>query len=204
MSRNEKRQEESAVSWKPLEDAVKSLSELINCCHTESEILNGARPILSRLIQTSSWLESSYKEPHPEFYQQYLLYADPDDRFSIVSFVWGPGQTTPIHDHTVWGLVGVLQGAEKCQRYQRNANGLVEPVGAEQTYFPGDIDCVSPSVGDIHTVANALNDQPSISIHIYGANIGKTARHVFKPGLAEPVTFVSGYNPLPAPRLSFA
>jgi predicted metal-dependent enzyme (double-stranded beta helix superfamily) len=192
------------MSWEPLKHAVRGLTQLTARCCSEPEVIKGARPILSKLIEDSSWLDSAYKEPHPEFYQQYLLYADPNDRFSIVSFVWGPGQSTPIHDHTVWGLVGVLEGAEKCQRYQRDAMGLVKPVGSEETCFPGDIDCVSPSVGDIHTVANALPNQPSISIHIYGANIGKTSRHVFKPDLAEPIHFISGYNPLPAPALGLS
>jgi predicted metal-dependent enzyme (double-stranded beta helix superfamily) len=189
------------MSWEPLKEAVISLTKLTSRACSEQETMEGARPILSKLIESSSWLDAAYKEPHPEFYQQYLLYADPNDRFSVVSFVWGPGQSTPIHDHTVWGLVGVLEGSEKCQRYQRNSMGSVEPTGPEEIYLPGDIDCVSPSVGDIHTVANALPNQPSISIHIYGANIGKTSRHVFKPGVVEPVDFISGYNPLPAPNL---
>jgi len=36
-------------------------------------------------------------------------------------FRLGPGHTTPVHDHTVWGLVGVLRGAEKCEEYERPA-----------------------------------------------------------------------------------
>ena len=119
------------MSWAPLKNAVGGLTELVGRCHFEHDLLAGARPILSKLIENSSWLDSAYKAPHPEFYQQYLLYADPSNRFSVVSFVWGPGQSTPIHDHTVWGLVGVLEGAEKCQRYERNSMGMVEHVGSE-------------------------------------------------------------------------
>ena len=190
------------MSWEPLIETVRALHELTRTEKKEVDIFSEARPLLSKLIKTSHWLDPAYKKPDPQFYQQYLLYADPNDRFSVVSFVWGPGQSTPIHDHTVWGLVGVLEGSETCQRYQRNDKGLVEPVGPEQIYVPGDIDCVSPSVGDIHTVANALLDKPSVSIHIYGANIGKTPRHVYKPDQSQPVAFISGYNPLPPPELS--
>lgn len=46
------------------------------------------------------------------------------ERFSIVSFVWGPGQATPIHDHRVWGAIGMLRGAEENQRYQLDADGI--------------------------------------------------------------------------------
>jgi predicted metal-dependent enzyme (double-stranded beta helix superfamily) len=34
--------------------------------------------------------------------------------------VWGPGQTTPIHDHRVWGLIGMLRGSEYSQGFERN------------------------------------------------------------------------------------
>ena len=47
----------------------------------------------------------------------------------MVSFVWGPGQKTPIHDHTVWGLVGMLRGAERCRLYERAADGQVRARG---------------------------------------------------------------------------
>src|SRR4051794_8765541 len=44
--------------------------------------------------------------------------GDPFERFSVVSFVWGPGQKTPIHDHSVWGLVGVMRGAERARAFR--------------------------------------------------------------------------------------
>ena len=59
---------------------------------------------------------------------------------------------------------------------------------------PGQIEQVSPTIGDIHVVRNALPDQPSISIHVYGANIGAVRRHVFDPETGEPSLFVSGYS----------
>ena len=32
-----------------------------------------------------------------------MNHVDARERFSVVSFVWAPGQKTAIHDHTVWG-----------------------------------------------------------------------------------------------------
>ena len=46
-----------------------------------------------------------------------LLHCDPMERFSVVSFVWAPGQKTPVHDHTVWGMVGVMRGVEFCEEF---------------------------------------------------------------------------------------
>jgi predicted metal-dependent enzyme (double-stranded beta helix superfamily) len=60
--------------------------------------------------------------------------------------------------------------------------------------MPGDVDNISPRIGDVHEVANALDDRPSISIHVYGANIGAVARHIFDPATGAAKPFVSGYS----------
>jgi predicted metal-dependent enzyme (double-stranded beta helix superfamily) len=59
---------------------------------------------------------------------------------------------------------------------------------------PGGIDAVSPRVGDIHVVENAYKDRPSLSIHVYGSDIGRTERHVFDAASGEVRKFVSGYS----------
>jgi predicted metal-dependent enzyme (double-stranded beta helix superfamily) len=53
---------------------------------------------------------------------------------------------------------------------------------------------VSPSIGDIHRVANALDDATSISIHVYGANIGAVRRHVYDLETGIRDSFVSAYS----------
>ena len=58
----------------------------------------------------------------------------------------------------------------------------------------GQVDLVSPTIGDIHRVSNALAESPSVSIHVYGANIGKLRRHVFELPAGESGEFISGYS----------
>ncbi|MFM2427647.1 MAG: hypothetical protein RL707_1474, partial [Pseudomonadota bacterium] len=176
-----------------LQSFVAQLDDLIQSTPDEAAILARGKTLLAELIAQDDWLTDDYAQPNPERYQQYLLYADPDDRFSVVSFVWGPGQATPIHDHTVWGLVGVLRGAELCQPFAKNAQGHWL-ASAEQTRIEvGHVEAVSPTIGDVHRVWNALADKPSISIHVYGANIGKVSRHVFhEDGTVK--EFISGYS----------
>ena len=146
------------------------------------------------LVAQDDWLPDAMAQPHPQFYQQYCLHADPEDRFSVVSFVWGPGQATPIHNHTVWGVIGVLRGAEVEQPYSLGANGVAVPVGEPHRLQTGDVGFVSPTLGDVHRVSNAYADQVSISIHAYGGNIGKINRHVFPAEGGPPKPFVSGYT----------
>lgn len=157
----------------------------------EASILDLGSQHLSELIRHDDWLPDYCAQPHPEHYQQFLLHCDPEERFSVVSFVWGPGQKTPIHDHTVWGLVGMLRGQEVSHRFAFEDSRLVRK--EEDRLDPGQIDAVSPTVGDIHTVANAYDDRASISIHVYGGNIGKVKRHVFNAETGQPKQFVSGY-----------
>jgi predicted metal-dependent enzyme (double-stranded beta helix superfamily) len=150
-----------------------------------------AAAALARLVARDDWLPAAYAQPHPDHYQQYLLHADPAGRFSIVSFVWGPGQATPIHDHGVWGAVGVLRGAEISQPF--TADGTTPPyaIGPPHTLLPGAVELIGPELGDIHKVSNA-GAGVSVSIHIYGTNIGTHPRHVY-PAEGGIKPFISGY-----------
>jgi predicted metal-dependent enzyme (double-stranded beta helix superfamily) len=158
----------------------------------EATILKQGGDQLQQLVSHDDWLPEFCSEPHPQHYMQYLLYCDPNERYSVVSFVWGPGQSTPVHDHTVWGLIGMLRGAEVATPYE-NTNGDRLLSGEKALLKAGDVDCVSPRLGDIHKVSNAFDDQVSISIHIYGGNIGKVKRHVFSEADGTPKEFISGY-----------
>ena len=157
----------------------------------EARALPQITDALKALVAEDNWLPPAYAVPHPEHYAQYLLYRDPAARFSVVSFVWGPGQGTPVHDHTVWGAVGVLRGAERSQRFAISADAPPRPLGAAEILHAGDVEPVSPRIGDIHQVANA-GPGVTISIHAYGADIGAVERHIYPPeGGAR--RFVSGY-----------
>ena len=169
--------------------------------HDEPAMLREGRTLLADLITRDDWLPEEFAQSHPDTYRQYLLYCDPFERFSVVSFVWGPGHSTPVHDHTVWGLVGVLRGAEKCEEFERRGDMQPMRKTGEHRIEIGGIDAVSPTVGDIHTVSNALADRPSISIHVYGANIGAVRRHVYVTETGEIKSFVSGYSNSVIPNL---
>ena len=166
----------------------------------EARMLSNGRELLAALVAKDDWLPDAFAVPRQEYFQQYLLYCDPLQRFSVVSFVWGPGQKTPIHDHTVWGLVGQLRGAEREITFDRTEDGSLTRAG-EGRLLPGEVTAVSPTIGDIHVVANDLPDRPSVSIHVYGANIGAVARHAFEAESGEAKDFVSGYSSAVTPNL---
>lgn len=179
---------------------VTDLGDLVESAwDDEAWILHDGAELLRVLVSADDWLPLPYAVPHPVRYRQFLLHCDSRERFSVVSFVWGPGQATPVHNHTVWGLVGVLRGAELSQAYSRSGSRL-HPAGPVQRLETGDVDAVSPKLGDIHRVANAHADRTSISIHVYGANIGAVRRATFDDS-GRPTPFISGYSNTTLPNL---
>ena len=158
----------------------------------EGAVLEEVKQAMRALVARDDWLAEPFTRPDPQYYRQYLLHADPEDRFCVVSFVWGPGQQTPIHDHCTWGVIGMLRGAEVTTAFDATESGMAE--GEELTLQPGDVTVVSPTVGDIHKVRNAYGDRVSISIHAYGTNIGKQTRHVFDATSGARKDFVSSYS----------
>jgi 3-mercaptopropionate dioxygenase len=174
---------------------VQSLTKFIERVRGDEErVFVEGKAALSELIVHDDWLPEQFAKPDPERYQQYLLYCDPMERFSVVSFVWGPGQKTPVHDHTVWGMVGVMRGVELCEEFNLDpATGRLISRGAHEV-SPGGIDLVSPRIGDIHRVSNVRVDRASISVHVYGANIGAVKRHIYDPPSGRRDNFISGYS----------
>jgi predicted metal-dependent enzyme (double-stranded beta helix superfamily) len=185
-----------------LRDFVLGMGELV-ARHgaDEAAVLEQGRKLLGGLIAHDDWLPDAFAQPSPDGYRQYLLHCDPLERFSVVSFVWGPGQRTPVHDHTVWGMVGVLRGRERCEEYGNPARGAALVKTGEHEVDPGGIDLVSPRLGDVHVVSNALAQRASISIHVYGANIGAVRRHVYDLASGAPREFISGYHNTVVPNL---
>lgn len=171
---------------------VTGFTALVERTSDESTVLSGGRDLLADLISQDTWLADRHAVASTERYAQYLLHCDPAERFSVVSFVWGPGQRTPVHNHRVWGLVGVLRGSEETQDYHIH-RGRPVPTGPSRTIGPGEVETVSPASDDWHQVTNTSTDI-SVSIHVYGADIGTVHRRRFDETLGRPVEFVSGYD----------
>ncbi|HKO51034.1 MAG TPA: hypothetical protein VJV79_25170 [Polyangiaceae bacterium] len=190
----------SANNLARLRVLVVGFAELVESTNDEPTILNRGTALLSDLVAHDDWLPAEYAKPDPSRYQQYLLHCDGRERFSVVSFVWGPGQATPVHDHRVWGLVGVLRGSEHDEAFTRDRAGHLVSAGPPRRLAAGTVAALSPRIGDVHRVANAERDRVSISIHVYGGNIGAVERATYD-ALGTPKRFVSGYANRNLPNL---
>ncbi|HET6318362.1 MAG TPA: cysteine dioxygenase family protein [Chloroflexota bacterium] len=94
------------------------------------------------------------------------------DGWSLELFVWARGATTPIHDHTSWGIYVCLAGTIGEQRYARlddeSASGVARLRRDWQALWrPGEQSELLPYAGGIHRVKNA-GLTPAVSLHLYG------------------------------------
>ncbi|HXW45215.1 MAG TPA: cysteine dioxygenase family protein [Streptosporangiaceae bacterium] len=110
----------------------------------------------------------------PLGYRCHLLHAEPDGSFSVQALVWRPGQVTPVHDHVTWCVTGVIQGAEREERFELSDGWLVQTGTADSTV--GEVTGLTPP-GDIHRVRNTGSDI-AISIHVYGTDISRLSSSV--------------------------
>jgi 3-mercaptopropionate dioxygenase len=167
----------------------------------EAAIVEVGRTLLADLVAHDDWLPDSMAECPPHGCAPNLLWCDPFERFCVVSLVRAPRATTPVHDHQMWGLVGVLRGSEISQHFVADPATGALARGQCATLTPGDVEVLRPSAGDIHQVTNALGDGGSLSIHAYGGNIGAARRHTFDVETGQPSPFVSGYTNREMPNL---
>jgi predicted metal-dependent enzyme (double-stranded beta helix superfamily) len=61
----------------------------------------------SAAARRAGWPEAA-RPARDDSYARHLLHRDRNNRFVVLALVWRPGQGTPIHDHSCWGVMGVL------------------------------------------------------------------------------------------------
>ena len=183
---------------------IDTMDALVSRASNEAAVLDEGEAALKLLIAHDDWLPAEYAQPVAERYQSYCLYLDPQARYSVISFVWAPGQGTAVHNHTVWGLVGVLRGAERCEEFAAPLTQATQATQAmpamqpthQHTLLRGEVDRVSPAIGDWHKVSNAAvgEGETSVSIHVYGADIGRVHRQYWDAAKQMLQPMISGYG----------
>lgn len=187
----------------PTLDAFTNELDRIVRAHTNGtvdaeSIVMDAKPVFEDLISDMSWLEDKYQEPVEGGIANYMLAKAPDNSWAVVSTVWWPGYGTPVHDHLIWGLVGVWKGSEHERRYHRLDDGSdpgyakLEEVDVT-TNEPGDVSLLIPPDEDYHLIRND-HHEPSCSIHIYGGSLDGILRHSYDLETNEVKEFRSRYN----------
>ncbi len=174
----------------PLEAFVRAAGAAVRSGSGGAALVAEVEPLMRALVRQRTWLDAKYRRPiagRP--YAQYLLHLPEDAAFSVVSFVWSPGEGSPVHDHGTWGVIGQYEGEEEETRYDRAS---LRDVG-RVIFRPGDVSHVVPPDREVHRIRN-LGSTPAVSVHVYGGDIGRRSRHTFDPDTGAVRPFVSGYD----------
>jgi 3-mercaptopropionate dioxygenase len=133
---------------------------------------------LERLLSRDGWLAPEHQRSGRDSYRQHLLHVSRSGRLSIVALVWEPGQQTPIHDHVSWCVVGIYRGAERETHYRLTERDELVAVGTVEARA-GHVEVLVPPASNIHRV-EAIGDSKTISIHVYGADIGQLGTSILR------------------------
>lgn len=156
----------------------------------ERAIVDSIAEILDASLAGGFDIPERFKRASPDHYVMYPLYIAPDESFCIASAVWGVGQVTPIHDHGVWGVVGILEGVEQEERFNPpDVAGPLEAFGHED-FSPGEVTICCTTDRDLHRV-RAGGDDKCVGIHIYGGDIWKVRRRAYDQNSGKVSYFVS-------------
>lgn len=85
---------------------------------------------------------------------------------TVAHVVSAPGSRSPVHNHRMWGVIGIYAGQEDNHLYRRAAHGLV-PDGV-RSLRAGDVFRMDPEL--IHAVENPLAGLNG-GLHIYGGDL---------------------------------
>ena len=186
--------------------------ELLKICNRWSEAVEGISGDAARMeffqnelpdfLRKQALFEKLLKNikagsPYPDLRQarmiddEILLYLNPKRLFSLRMFLYSPGEYTPIHDHSSWGVSGAAAGELGVIRYGREDDGSVEGYAqllqAAPAYLqPGEIELTRPLNEGIHQTGNPV-DGITIMISIYGSPIRRPYinRFDYKTGKVE-------------------
>lgn len=136
-------------------------------------ITSALRNCLCALIRDPDvQLPACVHEPIQDHYARREIYRSPRHGYSVVAMTWGPGQGTPIHDHSgLWCVEGVWDGALEITQFEllerdgerfrfRAAGGMHAGPGSAGSLIPPH---------EYHSIGNASPDRVAVSLHIYKA-----------------------------------
>jgi predicted metal-dependent enzyme (double-stranded beta helix superfamily) len=125
-------------------------------------------------------------QPIEDHYARREIYRSPEHGYSVVAMTWGPGQGTPIHDHSgLWCVEGVWDGELEITQYElleRDGDHFHFRAAGGMRAGPGSAGSLIPP-HEYHAIRNASADRVAVSLHIYKAPMECCAK--FRPQSGE-------------------
>ena len=154
------------------DDFIADLELITSVGSTDEDKIRLIQRKLRLLIASGNFLHPEAKTPALQRYARHLVHEDPKKRFIVVSLVWTPGQGTPIHDHSTWGVAGIVENELRIVNYDRvddgSKPGYADLREASAIEAPaGTVTYILPPNDVIHLIENPTS-RPTISLHVYG------------------------------------
>ncbi len=184
--------------------AEPTLEQLIDEVEAIVAAGGGEEVVTAKVAETlTGWLaagpsiDADYRRPDDDRYVLYPLHVDPEGRFSIASAVWNVCQSTPVHGHETWGVVGIYSGVEHEIAYAKpHAEGERLVQVAESDWSAGEVTVCCTTDDDVHWVACG-GSEPCVGVHVYGTDIGTWSRRAYDPEDGTQTWFTSEWSSWP-------
>ena len=166
-----------------LADYVRTIESVLDRRTSNKIIVREVSIATKQLVADDRWLDERFRVGSPDCYVRHLLHRDPQNRFVVLALVWNPGQMTPVHDHSCWGVMGLLENTLEEVCYDRLDDGK-RPGFAELEQSrgtdvgKGGVAYLLPPFEEIHRIGNT-SGKPTISVHVYGRDLDEV--NVFDP-----------------------
>lgn len=178
-----------------LESFVQDVAGIVAAGGSEAAVTGGVADRLRVLLDAGLELPPEMVVPREDRYVMRRMHVAPDGSFSIACAVWNVGQSTPVHGHETWGVVGIHSGVEHEIDY-------VKPVRPDEpltergraAWSPGQVTVCCTSDDDVHLVSCG-SDVPCVGVHVYGADIGTLPRRSYDPETGRQAWFTSHWEP---------
>jgi predicted metal-dependent enzyme (double-stranded beta helix superfamily) len=151
------------------------IQSMVELAESEREILLIGRDLMARLITTDDWLPTVFAVANPVGGQQFQIYRDGLDRFSVVSTILWGGACMTISQPSVWEIAGVLHGAVNRQLLDASSTKSAQ-AGVSRLLQARAVEARSSASGEVLELCNALDDRTSVVIQVYGGDIGQISR----------------------------
>jgi predicted metal-dependent enzyme (double-stranded beta helix superfamily) len=183
---------------------INEVQAIVASTNDVTERLAAIRPLFSQIMVDPNWLPDEFRRTYEQGgmgkgIANWLLYRDTEGALSLSALVLPHGAATPVHDHLAWGLVGLYVGEQDEEIYEPATAVAPEAEHsdlklAEKKHLTvGSFYELIPPTGDIHRI-NTTSQEPSISLHLLGTDVGCILRHRFEPNTGEVAPFRSGYT----------
>lgn len=151
-----------------------------DCART---ITDCVRNVLCQLVEDKALaLPDCVYDCPGDHYGRRLIHKDSRRGYTVMAMTWGPGQKTPIHDHSgMWCVEAVWKGEIEVTQYELTATEgeryCLEPRTTMRAGVGSAGSLIPPH--EYHTIANPSARETAVTIHIYAGEMTECC--VFQP-----------------------